>query len=655
MKARREREESPYSRSVLDQGNPPLEPPIAHQQNHHLDVPKYCSKVEPIEMTVVKQPVVEIHHHHREVASATAVAPSPATPVKDQTFSYSSMLNDQPTQQPNSHLLIIHTTEPTATATNATQSTPTEPAITAGGEPSNTQQQQQQQNNVHPLKLKMKMAYQREQQVEQRQVEQNKQNEIKALDNELNEMKIQQNTNSNANTETVDCQCKTCGNIFSVVDPYNFKCNNCHVKYTSLPTHLIADPLQCIGCCAVFPHKPALKAHQTVSDKERPFRCCKCGYGFRQKAHLQKHQWRIHRRRIEPMDQQPIKEAEAFFHAIKSSKALSVKPSVSEPGVTKPNDPDVTTVTIQDIINHGVEHSLRSTRPFPGKNTTSSKYFSDVLGLEFEGNNSNMSSNQDDIDNEGVDNDAKTGALAVYEMDDKDGSNVHMQDASSEQVMDAKRPEKQVESSQPLDLSPIKKGMAIDYSNSSKTDVGNISTNCDDNINRSCQSSTTHPPKITLRLRDFAYADIPSSHENHSQDSNLTQIPRNHQSQEGISNQLQSPQSMVTRSPIDTNQKINNPSIISAIHVNQREDNPLLNQRPLPTTANMSFVKTSPTDSSIAGQVPTPSMAPAWKKARTSSPTRPGLSEPYSPTVTSHLINNDLELVRGIDANVSTQ
>merc|ERR1712203_722878 len=89
--------------------------------------------------------------------------------------------------------------------------------------------------------------------------------------------------------------------------------------------------------------------------------------------------------------------------------------------------------------------------------------------------------------------------------------------------------EKQIESSQPLDLSPIKKGMAIDYSNSSKTDVGNISTNCDDNINRSCQSSTTHPPKITLRLRDFAYADIPSSHENYSKDSNLTQIPRNHQ------------------------------------------------------------------------------------------------------------------------------
>ena len=473
--------------------------------------------------------------------------------------------------------------------------------------------------------------------------------------------------------EMVECQCKSCGCTFVVHDPYNFRCDNCNMKYTSMPTHLIADPLQCIGCCQVFPHKPALKAHQmspqvsnmegpmanapSNDSKERPFRCCKCGYGFRQKAHLQKHQWRIHRRRIEPMDQQPIKEAEAFFHAIKSSKALSVKPSVSEPGVTKPNDPDVTTVTIQDIINHGVEHSLRSTRPFPGKNTTSSKYFSDVLGLEFEGNNSNMSSNQDDIDNEHVDNDTKAGTSPTYEMDHKDGSNVHMQDACNDQGIDAKLPlhqEKQIESSQPLDLSPIKKGIAIDYSNSSKIEVGNISTNCDDNINRSCQSSTTHPPKITLRLRDFAYADIPSSHEKYSQDSNLTQIPRNHQSQEGISNQSHSPQSMVTRSPIDTDQKINKPSIISAIHGNQREDNPLLNQRPLPTTAHMSFIKTPPTASSNAGQVPTPSMAPAWKKARTSSPSRPGLSEPYSPTVTSHLINNDLEPVPSVDANVST-
>merc|ERR1712223_1764162 len=277
-----------------------------------------------------------------------------------------------------------HTTEPTATATSATQSTPTEPAITAGGEPSNTQQQQQQQNNVHPLKLKMKMAYQREQQVEQQQVEQNKQNEIKALDNELNEMKIQQNTNSNANTETVDCQCKTCGNIFSVVDPYNFKCNNCNVKYTSLPTHLIADPLQCIGCCAVFPHKPALKAHQTVSDKERPFRCCKCGYGFRQKAHLQKHQWRIHRRKLEPDPN--MKEAEAFFEVMKAEKQPAAAPAATAA--------QVATIPMPDIINKSVEKSIGDGPRSLMK--TSSKYYSEVLGLEYEPKSSEASTSEDD-------------------------------------------------------------------------------------------------------------------------------------------------------------------------------------------------------------------------------------------------------------------
>jgi len=273
-------------------------------------------------------------------------------------------LNDQPTQQPNSHLLIIHTTEPAAaTSTITSQSTPTETAT--GGETS------QQQNNV-PLKLKMKMAYQREQQVEQQ--EQNKQNEIKALDNELNEMKIQQNTSGNtANTETVDCQCKTCGNIFSVVDPYNFKCNNCHVKYTSLPTHLIADPLQCIGCCAVFPHKPALKAHQMVPDKERPFRCCKCGYGFRQKAHLQKHQWRIHRRKLEPDPN--VKEAEAFFEVIQRARDQSSERA---------------TITMQDIINKSVEKSIDGNPQNLMK--TSSKYYSEVLGLEYDPKNSTGSS-----------------------------------------------------------------------------------------------------------------------------------------------------------------------------------------------------------------------------------------------------------------------
>jgi hypothetical protein len=84
--------------------------------------------------------------------------------------------------------------------------------------------------------------------------------------------------------ELVECQCKACGSVFSVQDPFNFRCSKCNSRYTSLPTHLIAEPLQCIGCCQVFPHKPALKAHQTGEERERPFKCCKCGYSFRQKV-----------------------------------------------------------------------------------------------------------------------------------------------------------------------------------------------------------------------------------------------------------------------------------------------------------------------------------------------------------------------------------
>ena len=51
------------------------------------------------------------------------------------------------------------------------------------------------------------------------------------------------------------------------------------------------EVLQCIGCLTVFPHKSELKSHQLVDDNQRPFKCCQCGYKFRQKAHLQKHQW----------------------------------------------------------------------------------------------------------------------------------------------------------------------------------------------------------------------------------------------------------------------------------------------------------------------------------------------------------------------------
>ena len=102
-------------------------------------------------------------------------------------------------------------------------------------------------------------------------------------------------------------------------------------------------------------------------EKERPFKCCKCGYKFRQKAHLQKHQWRIHRRRYCDQDESPA----------------------------------ATTITMQDIINHGVEKSLREIPVYHGK--TSSKYYSEILGLEYSGsddNNSNSSSNSSSTSND---------------------------------------------------------------------------------------------------------------------------------------------------------------------------------------------------------------------------------------------------------------
>jgi predicted Zn-ribbon and HTH transcriptional regulator len=172
--------------------------------------------------------------------------------------------------------------------------------------------------------------------------------------------------------ETVECQCKSCGHVFSVLDPYNFRCSSCNVKYTSLPTHMIADPLQCIGCCQVFPHKPALKSHQTRaaagegSCSERPFRCCKCGYGFRQKAHLQKHQWRIHRRKLEADPN--VKEAEALLHVIKGGFSSSQAAPSAAAAVPKPPsllDDGVATITLQDIIDRGVERSMRTVRQLP--------------------------------------------------------------------------------------------------------------------------------------------------------------------------------------------------------------------------------------------------------------------------------------------------
>lgn len=114
--------------------------------------------------------------------------------------------------------------------------------------------------------------------------------------------------------ESLEFTCKSCGTMCSVSDPYSFRCPTCSMKYTSLPTHMIADPLQCIGCMEIFLHKPALKQHQSSEDKERPFRCCKCGFEFRQKAHLQKHQWRIHRKKYET--DPSVREAEALLSVV---------------------------------------------------------------------------------------------------------------------------------------------------------------------------------------------------------------------------------------------------------------------------------------------------------------------------------------------------
>ena len=179
-----------------------------------------------------------------------------------------------------------------------------------------------------PIKLKMKFAYQKEQEDkrDEEAIEENFDDEFESIPENLGDLKIHSSRSSPADSPD-----------------------------SRPPT--IADPFQCIGCCVVFAHKPALKEHQTCNDdKERPFQCCKCGYKFRQKAHLQKHQWRIHRRRY--CDQDEVAPA--------------------------------TTITMQDIINHGVEKSLREIPVYHGK--TSSRYYSEVLGLEYSGVDDNSSS-----------------------------------------------------------------------------------------------------------------------------------------------------------------------------------------------------------------------------------------------------------------------
>ena len=126
--------------------------------------------------------------------------------------------------------------------------------------------------------------------------------------------------------DSLEFLCKACGTTCLVSDPYSFSCPVCNIKYTSMPTNMIADPLQCIGCMELFPHKPALKQHQSSEEKERPFKCCKCGFGFRQKAHLQKHQWRIHRKRFEA--EPNVRVAEALLSAVDGVPVVTQEPEL---------------------------------------------------------------------------------------------------------------------------------------------------------------------------------------------------------------------------------------------------------------------------------------------------------------------------------------
>jgi len=220
-----------------------------------------------------------------------------------------------------------------------------------------------------PLKLKMKLAqaYLREvKESREREEADSRDNEgrdsrvpaptvLSLEENMMNHCKLSKATQpveqpAVSTTEYVECLCKSCGRKCLVSDPYNFSCGHCQVKYTSLPTHMIADPLQCIGCLQIFEHKPAMKEHQCSKDKERPFVCCKCGYEFKQKAHLQKHQWRIHRRKLEPDPN--VKEAEAIMKAVNEISAAA-----SGPAGTKTREPEKP-MTIQQIIDRGIEEEM---------------------------------------------------------------------------------------------------------------------------------------------------------------------------------------------------------------------------------------------------------------------------------------------------------
>jgi len=207
------------------------------------------------------------------------------------------------------------------------------PALTsnASTELGNSQSQQEFEapaplhSSPKPIKLKMKFAYQKEMEDSSRREEMEAvasndiyEDDCEGIPENLGDMKLRSSSASPSDLDPLDSQAQS-----------------------------TLDPLQCLGCNVIFPHKQDLKIHQLCTeDAERPFQCCKCGYKFRQKAHLQKHQWRIHRKRF--CDPEPV-----------------------------------STITMQDIINHGVEKSLQEMPVYHGK--TTSKYYSEVLGLEYAG------------------------------------------------------------------------------------------------------------------------------------------------------------------------------------------------------------------------------------------------------------------------------
>merc|ERR1719322_908509 len=209
-----------------------------------------------------------------------------------------------------------------------------------------------------------------------------------------------------------------------------------------------------------------------------------------------------------------------------------------------------------------------------------------------------------------------------------------MDDSLNAKRVDIKEKQSDI-NQQPLDLSPMKKGVAIDYSNKSRIIQNDAPP----------QSSTTScPPKITLRLRDFASTDNSSD----SQNFNIVRVSPTSQD-----NQSEA------RSRININQNV---SYMPSNQDNNREDNPLLNQRPLPTT-HVSFIHESQSPNNNTSSVPSMSgMAPAWKKARTTSPSRIVNSEHSQATTESNsrmpisiIRSSNLEMSKNSneDANVS--